>query len=154
MPSRRRWIKQNAGSLQRGKPCALRIPLIPTHERSEFSSGGIKCLEAQITGREIKFLVVKRIVGNVHLAVDSAERAIGLEDCSRVVIYAGRTFLEERRDQHNFIIKGRSRKLLRARTGDRFREIKESSVFALAKILRLEELRQTHYVGALACGIG
>jgi hypothetical protein len=41
--------------------------------------------------------------------------------------------------------------LLRGGPGDRLREIEQRRVFALAEILRLEELGQANDVGALAC---
>jgi hypothetical protein len=98
----------------------------------------VPSLKAEIAGREIKFLVVERIVGDVHLAVDAAERAIRVEDCGCVVIETGGTLLEERRDQHNLIFKGGSGKFFSGRSRDRLCQIKEGSVLALAKILRLE----------------
>ena len=81
------------------------------------------------------------------------ERAIRIEDRGRVVIEARRALLEERRDQHDFILPGSSGELLRARAWDWLRKIEQSGVFALAEILRLEELGQADNVGALACGL-
>ena len=80
MPSDGCRIKENAGSLQRGEARAFGIPLIPADERAEFSGGGVEGLEAEIAGSEIKLFVVERIVGNVHLAVDAAQRAVGIAE--------------------------------------------------------------------------
>src|SRR3981081_24870 len=142
MPAEGSGVKKNAGSLQRREARAFGIPLVPADERAEFSSGRVEGFEAEIAGSEIEFFVVERIVGNVHLAVDASQHAIRIEDRSRVVIEAGRTLLEERRDQHDFIFKGGGGELICSRAGNRFREIKQRRVFALAKILRLEEFGQ------------
>src|SRR5437879_3977835 len=123
MPSDGRWVKKNACSLQCCEARAFGIPLIPADERADFSGGGVEGLEAEIAGSEIKFFVVERIVGNVHLAVDAAQHAVRIEDRSRVVIEAGRALFKERRDQHDLILPGSGGKLLRARAGDGLREI-------------------------------
>src|SRR5208283_2112045 len=128
MPSDGGGIKENACSLQSRKPRAFRIPLIPANQRAESSRCSIKSLEAQIAGREIKLLVVKRIIGDVHLAVGPAQHAIRIENRGGVVIKARRTFLEERRNQHDFILEGCGGKPLRGRAGDRLRKIEESRV--------------------------
>ena len=77
--------------------------------------------------------------------------AVRIEDRGRVVIEARGALFEERRDQYDFIFQGCGGEFLRARAGDRLREIEQSGVFALAEILRLEEFGQADYVGALAC---
>ena len=53
----------------------FRIPLIPANEGSDLSDVCIERPVSQITRREVILFVVKRIVGNMHLAVDAAERA-------------------------------------------------------------------------------
>src|ERR1039458_7023489 len=151
MPSDGRGVKQNAGSLECGKARAFRIPLIPADERAEFSGGGVESLEAEIARSEIKLFVVERVVGNVHFAVDAAQHAIRIEDRGRVVIEARRALLEERGDQHDFILPGSGGELLRAHAGDWLREIEQSGIFALAEILRLKELGQADDVGAFSC---
>src|ERR1019366_6720132 len=133
----------------------LGMPLIPADQRAEFSGGSVEGFEAKIAGSEIIFFVVERIVGNVHLAVDADESAAriaaGIKERDRVVIEPRRALLEERRDQHNFILQGGGGELLRPRARDRLREIEQSGVFALAEILRLEELGQTNNFGAFSC---
>src|ERR1035441_2146918 len=90
MPSNSGRVKKNAGSLQCSKPRTFGIPLIPADERAEFPGGRVEGFEAEIAGSEIIFFVVKRIVGNVHLAINADERAIGIaagiKDRDRVVI--------------------------------------------------------------------
>src|SRR5262249_38813184 len=106
MPSNRRRIKKNARSLQRREPRALGMPLVPAHERTNSASRGIEGLESEIAGSEIKLFVVKRIVGNMHLPIDAALDTIGVEEDGSVVVKAGRAFLEERGNQHNFALTG------------------------------------------------
>ena len=115
-----------------------------------FPACGVESLEAEIAGSEVKLFVVERIVGNVHLAIDAAQRAIGIENRRRVVIEAGRALLEERRDQHNFILPCGRGQLFRARPGNRLGQIEQRRVFALAEILRLEKFRQADDVRAAA----
>src|SRR5947208_7856506 len=43
MPANCCRVKQNMCTLQRGKARSLRIPLIPTHQRSYTSGNGIEC---------------------------------------------------------------------------------------------------------------
>src|ERR1035437_2512287 len=95
MPSDGRWVKQNACSLQSREARGFGIPLIPADERAELSGGRVESLEAEIARSEIKLFVVERIVGNVHLAVDAAQCAIGIENRGRVVIEAGSALLKE-----------------------------------------------------------
>ena len=87
----------------------------------------------------------------MHLAIDAAQFSIRIEDRGRVVIEAGRALLEERRDQHDFILLGGGGELFRARAGNRLRQIEQSGVFALAEILRLEEFGQADDVSAFSC---
>ena len=54
--------------------------------------------KAEVAGREIEFLVVQRVVGNVHLAVDAEQRAVGVNDGGGVVIEPGGALLEQRGD--------------------------------------------------------
>src|SRR5208337_3714776 len=133
MPSDSGRIKQNARSLQCRKSRAFGIPLVPADQRAEFSGGSVKGFEAEIAGREIKLFVVKRIVGNVHLAVDAAERAVRIEDHGSIVVEARSALLEERRDQHDFVLQGSSGEFLRARAGNWLGEIEQSGIFALAE---------------------
>ena len=52
-------------------------------------------MESQVAGGEIEFLIIGRIVGDVHLAVLAGNGAVGVEhDCS-VVIKTGGTLFEQ-----------------------------------------------------------
>src|ERR1700722_10761463 len=79
MPADRGGIKEQIRSAQGGDASRFRIPLIPTDQRAHLSHGGVEGFETQVAGREIEFFVVERVVGDVHLAVDSAQRSITLQ---------------------------------------------------------------------------
>src|SRR5437870_13206247 len=76
MPSYGSRIKKNIRASKSSQSSALWIPLIPANQRTNSTSGGIECLESQITRSEIIFLVESGIVGNVHLSVDAQHFAI------------------------------------------------------------------------------
>ena len=99
MPADRRRIEEHVRALQRRQPCALGIPLVPADQRAELAEVGLEGLEAQIAGREVELLVVERIVGDVHLAIDAVELAAAVDDGRSVVIDAGRAPLEQRSDR-------------------------------------------------------
>src|SRR2546422_795800 len=57
--------------------------------------------EAQVPGREVELLVVGRIVGDVHLAVDPQHAPVGVDNGGAVVVEAGGTALEHGHDYHD-----------------------------------------------------
>src|SRR5947209_9690638 len=69
MPADCGGIKQNFGTAQRGQARRFRIPLVPTNQDAERPTLCFPGCKAKIARREIKFLVVERIVRNVHLAI-------------------------------------------------------------------------------------
>ena len=76
MPADCRGIEKQWRPSKSGEPRSLRIPLIPADERADFSNSGLESAESEVAGSEIEFFVVKRVVGNMHLAVNAAQRAI------------------------------------------------------------------------------
>jgi hypothetical protein len=89
-------IEQHFGALQRREPRAFGIPLVPADERADAAGGCVDCLKAEIAGREVILLVIKRIVGDVHLAVDAGDLAVGVKRDGSVVVKAGCSALKER----------------------------------------------------------
>ena len=73
MPADGGGIKKQIGASQGGDAGCFRVPLVPTDKRAHLSHGSIERLETQVPRREIELLVVQRVVGDVHLAVDSAQ---------------------------------------------------------------------------------
>ena len=59
---------------------------------------GVERLKAEVAGGEVVLLVIERIIGDVHLAIAAAERAVGVEDDGRVVVEPGGAALEDRAD--------------------------------------------------------
>src|ERR1700733_7886006 len=79
MPADGGGIKEQIRSAQGGDASCFRVPLIPTDERAHLAHGSIEGLESQVARGEIELLVVERVVGDVHLAVDSAQRSVALQ---------------------------------------------------------------------------
>src|ERR1043166_2781218 len=69
MPADGRRIKNDFRAAQCGQARRFRIPLVPTNADADFPAGGLPGLEPEIARCEIKFLVIKWVVRNVHLAV-------------------------------------------------------------------------------------
>ena len=101
MPADGRGIEQNVRAAQAGEARAFRIPLVPADQHADAAVARVEIGKAQIAGREIKLFVVERIVGDVHLAIDAQQRAVGVEDRGGVVVQAGGAALEERSDDHD-----------------------------------------------------
>ena len=57
--------------------------------------------EPQVARGEVELLVVAGVVGDVHLAVDARQAAVGVDDRQRVVVEARGAALEDRRDHHD-----------------------------------------------------
>ena len=69
-------VEQQLGAGQRHQPRRFRIPLVPAHQHAEFAHRGVDRLEAEVAGREVELLVIRRIVGDVHLAVVPGDAAV------------------------------------------------------------------------------
>src|SRR5215470_13753727 len=95
MPADRRWIKNNLRAAQRRQPRRFRIPLVPANAHAELAALCVPRLKAEITRREIKFLVIKRIVRNVHLTIFPKKFSVRVDDRGGVVINAGHAFFEK-----------------------------------------------------------
>ena len=76
-------VQQHLGALQRHAPRALREPLVPADADADARVGGVPDAEAGVAGREVVLLLVAAGVGDVALAVDAEERAVGVDDRPR-----------------------------------------------------------------------
>src|SRR5688572_26360781 len=101
MPADRRRIDEDLGALHRREPRGFRVPLVPADEHAELHGLGVEDFEAEIARREVILLVIARVVGDVHLAVLAEVAALRVDDGRRVVIQAGRAFLEQARDERD-----------------------------------------------------
>ena len=95
MPADCRWIKNNFRTAQGRQSCRFRVPLVPANADANFPSLGCPRLKSEIARREIKFLVIKRIVRNVHLPIFAEQFAVRVDNCGRIVIHTGAAFLEK-----------------------------------------------------------
>src|SRR6266851_8900339 len=78
MPADRSRIKQYLRPLQRGQPRALRIPLVPAHQRADPSNLSVERSVAKIARSKVVLLVIERVVRNMHLAINSPQAAISV----------------------------------------------------------------------------
>src|SRR5437667_1389171 len=69
VPPDRCWIKNNLRAAQRCETCCLGVPLVPANADADLAVRCLPRLKSQVTGREVKFFVIKRVVRNVHLAI-------------------------------------------------------------------------------------
>src|SRR5277367_238157 len=128
--------------MQRGEPGPLRIPLIPTNQRCDFSGLRIECAKPKISGREIEFLVIRGIVRNMHLAINTCDFSVSIYNRGGVVVDASSAPLEQRCDYDRLRFLCDAAEGVGRGTRHGFSEIEISSIFALAKILRLKKLGQ------------
>src|SRR5205814_3424814 len=98
MPADCRRIKNNLCAAQCGQSCGFRIPLVPANADADFATRSVPCSKSEIARREVKLLVIQRIVGNMHFAIFTEQLPIRVDDCSRVVIETGTASLEKRCD--------------------------------------------------------
>src|SRR5260370_2847364 len=144
MPADGCWVKNHFRSPQCGESCRFRIPLVPANADANLSLRGRPRLKSEIARREIKFLVIKRIVGNMHLAIFAEQVPVAVDDYRGVVIQARAALLEQRCNDYNAKL-ARDFTQCRCRSsGNLFGQVEVFVLFRLAKILRPEELRQTN----------
>ena len=90
----------------------------------------------------------------MHLAVESAQRAVAVEDRRGVVVDAGRPLFEQRRDQDHPVVSRCCRQSFGRRTRNRFGQIEQRMILALAEILRLKKFRQADDLRAAPGSVG
>ena len=122
--------------------------MIPANQHANLAVARVPGFETKIAGREIKFFVEQRVVGNVHLPVNAEQRAVGVNDRGGVVINAGGAFLEQRGDDDDLVLLRELLERLGAWAGNFFGQLKILVVFALAEILRAEQFLRANYVRA------
>src|SRR6267154_3434999 len=70
MPADGGGVEQNVRALQRGETRGLRIPLVPADQRPLRPDLRVEHAKAEIARREVELLVIRGVVGDVHLPVD------------------------------------------------------------------------------------
>src|SRR5258708_39148111 len=106
MPADAGGIKNDLRAVEGGNPRTLSIPLVPTKLHADAPIARIEIRKTQVAGREIKFFVIERIIGNMHLAVFAEKSSAGVEHRAGVVINAGGASLEKRDDQGDVFFAG------------------------------------------------
>src|SRR6266571_3105336 len=145
-------IKQDLRAPQRRQPRRFRIPLVPANEHADLAEPGWPGAKAKIARREIEFFAVERIVRDVHLAVNTQQRAVRVDDGGGVVIESGGAFFEQGNDDDHALALRQFLKRFRGGAGNRFGEFEIGVVFALAKIKRAEQFLGADELGALPGG--
>src|ERR1017187_3891900 len=143
-PADRGGIDKDFRALHCGEPGGFGIPLIPAHQHADAADLGVPDAKAEIARREIEFLVVLRVIRNVHLPVLAEILAGGIDHGGGVVIQAAGALLEQRRDDHDAEFAGDVAEPRRRRSRDRFRELEEVVIFALAEVVPVGQLLEAH----------
>jgi len=122
-----------------GESCGFGEPLVPADEHADRCPGGFEGAETGVAGGEIKLLVVERVVGDVHLAVDAHDLAVRADDGGGVVIKTGGATFKERRDDHAAVLAGELAEGVGGRAGNRLGQIEKAMILGLAEILGGEQ---------------
>ena len=104
MPADGGGVKNDLGAGQCRKSRCFGIPLVPANQHANFAKSRFPRAEALIAGREVKFLIIQWVIGNVHFAVSAQQRAIGIDDGGGVVEKPRRALLEKRGDDHHHFL--------------------------------------------------
>src|SRR5437773_538236 len=152
MPADRRRIKNNLGATQCRQPCCFGIPLVPANADTDLATLCFPRLKTEVARREIKLLVIQRIVRDVHLAIFPEKFSVRVNNCGRVVINARPAFLEKRRDNRDAELARQFRQRRCRSSGNFFGQFEVFVVFGLAKILRAKKFRQTNNRGVFFSG--
>ena len=144
--------EEDFGSAEGGEAGAFGVPLVPADESADGACGGLGGFEAEVAGGEVELLVVERVVGDVHLAVDVGDAAVVFDGDGGVVVEAGGAALEEAGDEDDAGFAADAGEDVGGGAGDGLGEAEEGVVFALAEVLGAEELGEADELGALAGG--
>ncbi|MNL48163.1 hypothetical protein D3C87_1710020 [compost metagenome] len=102
-------VEEDFRAHETGNAGRFGVPLVPTDQHADFGKFGIEnpvavgvlLAHRGVAGCKIEFLIVTRIVGNVHFAVFTQVGTVGVEYGGGVVVQAMRTFFEQRGDDHH-----------------------------------------------------
>ena len=150
MPADGGGIEEDVRARDARKARGFRIPLIPADQHAQTPEARVEIHEAEIARREIEFLEIQRIVGNMHLAIDAFDLAIGANHRRGVVIQTRAAPLEKRRDDHDAEFARQAPERLRGRSRNRLGQGKQLGVFFTAEILRAEQFLQADDLRARA----
>ena len=69
LPTNGGGIDQQLRAIQCHQPGGFGIPLVPADQYAQLADGGLNGAEPEIAGGEVEFLVIGRIIRDVHLAI-------------------------------------------------------------------------------------
>ena len=144
MPADGGRIKENLRAAQRRESRRFRIPLIPAHADADPRKFRVPRQKPEVARSEVELLVIKRVVGNVHLAILAEIGAVGVDDRRCVVVNARRAPLEKRSNDHDVELLRQRLQLLSRRPGNRLGKIEIFVILNLAEIHRAKELLQAY----------
>ncbi len=93
-------IEQDLGALQHHGARGFRVPLVPANADADRAGLRLPRLEAGVAGAEVVFLLIAGAVGDVALAIDAEDLAVGIGDRHAVVIARPILLEEGDRDHH------------------------------------------------------
>ena len=87
--------EKNLRTTQRREPCRFGVPLVPADADSDAREFCVPGGKSEVSGREVKLLVVERVVRDVHLAVLSEIGSVCVDDSGGVVVDSRSASFEE-----------------------------------------------------------
>src|SRR5579884_943220 len=142
-----RRIEQDVRSHEHHRAGCFGIPLIPADTDAELCTmRALPHLEARVPGAEVEFLLIARTVGDMALAVNPGDRAVGADHCERIIMVRA-IELEKARRNPDLELGGEFlHRNDRGMLGGGLRRGEEALVFDPAKIGSFEQLGgQNHF---------
>ena len=127
---------------------------VPANEHAELADGCVDGVEAHVAGSKVEFLVICRVVGNVHLAVLAGYAAVGLENDRGVVVQTRCTTLEEACHEHYAVVGGHLAVESGGFAGYGFCQRAQVDVFVLAEIVSVVQLLKHYQLSAFTRELG
>ena len=141
-------IKKHLRPHHRHAPRRFREPLIPADSASDLPICRIEHLEAGVSGREIKFFLIKMIVRNMRLAINAEDFSVRIDHRHRVVGGVSGSFIKAHRQNHLQLLRERlhpfDARILFERIGERIVGI----IFLLTEIPSLKKLGEQNDLSA------
>ena len=149
-----RWIDEDIGTSKSHQAGTFGIPLIPADLYAEVAHRGFDRMETEVARGEVELLVVGRIIGDVHLAMDAGYAAIAFEDNGSVVVKPRCTTLEETGDEDDIVLGCKRAEEVSGRTWNGFGKVEIIDRFHLTKIGRVVEFLKHNELCTTRCDVG